>query len=136
MWMSQHSIFGIEGKIGYFRLIFGQMLAKNTILNSKTNQKACFFVSFHHIWRYILIEDVSAQYARHHSCVLWNFGGTSANFGLFSTNFWPFRPPYTSKEVKTHISISVKIIYDLNESYLHHLFTQIYNNPRLIIFFY
>ena len=106
--MSQHSIFGIEGKIGYFRLIFDQILAENTISNSNKNQKACCYVSFHHTWRYILIVYTRLQ----------NFWGACANFGWFSTSFWPIRPPYTSNKFKTHTSVSVNIIYDLNESYL------------------
>ena len=102
--MSQHSIFGVEDKIGHFRL-FDQILIENTTLNSKTNQKACFYVSFHHIWRYILIEDVSAQYTRHQSWVFAILEGTSPNFDLVSTNFWPCRthiPQKKSKGILVH----------------------------------
>ena len=62
----------------------------------------------------------------------WEFGVTLANFDLFLINLWPCRPLYTSKEVKTHISTSVTIIYDLSESYMHHLSTKI---PNLSYFF-
>ena len=114
MWMSQHRIFGIEGKIDYFWLIFDQMLAKHTTSNSKANQNVCSYISFHHIWRYILIQNVSSRYEAPNLC-FHDFGVTSVTFGLFSTNFWPCRPPYTWKEIKPHISTSVTIIYDLSE---------------------
>ena len=42
MWMTQHSIFEIEGKIGYFRLIFDQILAKNTTYTPKQIKKYAF----------------------------------------------------------------------------------------------
>ena len=108
MWMSQHSIFGIEGKIGYFRLIFDQILAKNTTLNSKTNQKACFYVSFHHIWRYILIEDVSAQYARHQSCVFGILGGRLLILAYFRPIFDPSDPHIPQKRSKLILVYQLK----------------------------
>ena len=72
-----------------FWLIFDQILAKTTTSNSKTNQKICFYVSFHHIWRYILIEDVSAQYARHQSCIFGIFGGRVLILAYFRPIFDP-----------------------------------------------
>ena len=58
-----------------------------------------------------------------------------AIFGLFLINYWHWRLPYTPKEVKIHIGISVAIIYDLCKSYIHHLSKETYNTCCIITFF-
>ena len=86
-----------------------------TTLLPKTGQNMYWHTSFHHLLSIIAIGDVSVQY-RGTRLDFKDFGATSAIFGSFLTNFWPWRLPWTPKQVKLHTGISVSIIYYHKES--------------------
>ena len=57
-------------------------------------------VSFHHIWRNILIEDISANYTRHQSCIFRILGDHRLILAYFQPIFGPADPHIPEKKFK------------------------------------